>query len=255
MCGALPSPVLASNWPIWCRFDVFTAIFRLQVISPEIAAGLKPFGRTEGLPGPDPPGRRRIQPKYQTRGILPGVGGAVYGNFDIIFGPFLDHLSRTCQLQPRHATPHAPCAIIYRVHVLVGCTATSTSVLDRFPRTSQLDNPATPHAPCAVIYRVHVLIGCRFVFRLQWCDRFGTPMVCDLFGTAGPRRLARPRCLTGRSGTTMPRSPPPTTPRRPQPRSNDFDIILTRVSRIISCLPPLCGPCGVLYVVTMVIGG
>ena len=60
----------------------------LQVISPEIAAGLEPFGRTEGLPSPDRPGKRRVQPKYQTRGILPGVGGAVYGNFDIIFGPF-----------------------------------------------------------------------------------------------------------------------------------------------------------------------
>lgn len=47
------------------------------VISPEIAGGLEPYGRTEGLPPPDRPGKRRLQPKYQTKGLLPGVGGAV----------------------------------------------------------------------------------------------------------------------------------------------------------------------------------
>ena len=39
---------------------------------------------------------------------------APYNDFDII----LDHFSRTAQLHP---TPHAPCAMIYLVPILIGC--------------------------------------------------------------------------------------------------------------------------------------
>ena len=43
----------------------------------------------------------------------------------------------------------------------VSCTATSTSFLDHFSRTSQ-PHP-TPHAPCAILYVVPMLIGCWLV--------------------------------------------------------------------------------------------
>ena len=42
------------------------------------------------------------------------VSGAGYGNFDII----LDHVSRVSQLHPN---PHAPCAMLYIVPMLVVC--------------------------------------------------------------------------------------------------------------------------------------
>ena len=38
------------------------------------------------------------------------------------------------------------------------CTATSTSFLDHFSRTSQLHT--TQHAPCDILYFVPTLIGC-----------------------------------------------------------------------------------------------
>ena len=37
-----------------------------------------------------------------------------YGNFDIILGPVLAH----CSAPP---TPHAPCAVLYLVPMLIGC--------------------------------------------------------------------------------------------------------------------------------------
>ena len=38
-----------------------------------------------------------------------------------IFGPFLDHLSRIYALVSSTPPPHAPCATLYPVTMLVGC--------------------------------------------------------------------------------------------------------------------------------------
>ena len=44
-------------------------------------------------------------------------------------------------------------------------------ILDRFSRIYQLH--PIPHAPCAVLYFVSMLIGCWLVLGIRCCDRFG----------------------------------------------------------------------------------
>ena len=44
-------------------------------------------------------------------------------------------------------------------------------ISNRFSRISQLHS--TPHALCAVVYLVPVLIGCWLVLGIRCCDRFG----------------------------------------------------------------------------------
>jgi len=43
-------------------------------------------------------------------------GDPSYGDFDMVFGVFGDHLSRISQLRP---TSHAPCATLYLVPMLI----------------------------------------------------------------------------------------------------------------------------------------
>ena len=87
-------------------------------------------------------------------------------------------------------------------------------ILDHFSRTAQLHR--TPHAPCAMIYLVPILIGCGLTFRIQCCDQFGASGTAGPFPATSGSRLttatrgstrrptwSRWRCSAG-SGTRAP---------------------------------------------------